>query len=168
MSAGSVTAASVVGVAVGLALIACRSSDERVGPVVRFRSPAPVVLRPGATVQLALGFEIAKGHHIQANPAAQKNLVPASVELAGPPAIEVGQPVYPPGHAFELEGNDWDLSTYDGGLTITVPISATAGTTPGEHMIEGWFSYQACNRHSCLRPDRLAIAITVQVPPARP
>lgn len=169
MSASSLAGVSVVGVIVGLALFACRSSDERVGPVVRFRrAAAPVGLRPGETVQLALGFEIAKGHHIQANPAARETLVPASVELHGPPAIQVGQPMYPPGHAFELEGNEWDLSTYDGGLTVTVPISATAGTTPGDYTLEGWFSYQACNRHSCLRPDRLAIALTVRVPPARP
>lgn len=172
MSARSVVGvvvAGVAGMAVGLALVACRSSDERVGPVVQFHNTAASVrVRPGETVQLSLGFEIAKGHHIQANPAAQKTLVPASVELAGPAALTLGQPVYPPGHAFELEGSDWDLSTYDGRLTITVPVSATAGITPGDHTIEGWFSYQACNRQSCLRPDRLAIAITVRVPPAQP
>ncbi len=153
---------------VGLALIACRASEERIGPVVRFRSAATVGLRPGETVQLSLGFEIAKGHHIQANPAAQKNLVPASIELAASPAIQVGQPVYPPGHVFELEGSDLSLSTYEGGLTITVPISALENITSGDHKIGGWFSYQACNRHSCLRPDRLAIAITVRVPQAQP
>lgn len=153
---------------VGLALIACRSSEEPVGPVVRFRSPAPVELHPGETVQLSLRFEIAEGHHIQANPAAQKNLVPASIELAAPPAFQVGQPMYPPGHVFDLEGSDLSLSTYDSGLTITVPISALAGTTSGDHQIGGWFSYQACNRHSCLRPDRLAVAITVRVPRAQP
>lgn len=151
----------------GLVLVGCRSSgdDQTGGPVVRFRGAPPVDLGAGESAQATLELDIAEGHHIQANPAARESLIPATVELAGTPSIIVGPPVYPPGHIFKLEGSDWDLSTYDGRLQITVPLRADASAGPGEHALEGWFSYQACNRRSCLRPDRVPIALTVRVTP---
>jgi hypothetical protein len=131
-------------------------------PVVSVSPPVELVLAPGAAAEARLEVTIKQGFHIQANPASEKYLVPARLELDENPRLRLGQPTYPPGRPHRLKGADKDLSTYEASFVIRLPVEAS-GTEPGALAIEGRLHYQACDDRVCLRPTSIPVCIPVRI-----
>jgi hypothetical protein len=133
-----------------------------VEPVVTVSPPTELVVPARGAADARLEIKIKEGFHIQANPASERYLVPARLELQEDPRLRLGKPVYPPGRPHRLKGADKDLSTYEGTFDIRVPLEAN-GPQPATLAIEGRLHYQACNDRVCLRPASVPVRIRLRI-----
>jgi hypothetical protein len=125
----------------------------------------------GGTAVAKVTVRIRPGFHVQANPAADEFLVPLTVDLPERPPVRVGLPVYPAGRPHRLRGAVTELSTYEGVVTVRVPLRVDGET--GEVRDEvvalaGSLRYQACNDRVCLRPSTVPLRLVVRVPARQP
>jgi thiol:disulfide interchange protein DsbD len=132
-------------------------------PIVLTVLPPPEVqLSAGGSTEATLKVTIKDGFRIQANPASERYLIPARLELASNPSVSVEALVYPPGVPYRLKGADKDLSTYKDSFEIRVRIKASAAG-PADSSLEGKLHYQACNERICLRPASVPVRIPIRV-----
>jgi hypothetical protein len=123
----------------------------------------------GGQAEVRLVMKVRSGFHVQAHPAAEEFLVPLTVELPDRPPVRVGLPVYPPGRPLRLLGATTDLRTYEGVVTVRVPLRAESGAArAGDEVavLSGSVRHQACDARRCLRPSAVPIQLDVHVRPA--
>jgi hypothetical protein len=120
----------------------------------------------GGSAEARVIVRIRPGFHVQANPAAEEFLVPLTVDLSERPPVRVGLPIYPAGRPHRLRGATSHLLTYEGAVTLRVPLWAEAGGGRGRDevvILSGSLRYQACDDRICLRPSALPIRLPVRV-----
>lgn len=134
-------------------------------PVVTIQTPEAVTLAAGGKAEACIRVSVAAGYHIQANPASSEFLVPARLELKARGGVHPGEPIYPPGQPYRLEGTNSDLMTYQGTFEIVVPLEARELARLGNRTLQGVLRHQACDERSCLFPGSVPVKLTVQVAP---
>jgi hypothetical protein len=135
--------------------------------------PVPVTVRAeevrvaaGGTAEARVAVRIRPGFHVQANPAAEEFLVPLTLDLAEGLPVRVGRPVYPPGRPHRLRGAARDLLTYQGEVTVRVPLRVERDGARGRDeavVLHGSVRYQACDDRVCLKPSTAALRLAVRV-----
>lgn len=133
--------------------------------VLTVQPPVLITLVVGEVAEARITVVVAEGYHIQANPASSEFLVPARLELKARGGVRPGQPVYPPGRPYRLEGTSSDLMTYKGTFEIVVPLEVSESARPGNRILQGVLHHQACDERSCLFPASVPVKLTVQVVP---
>jgi DsbC/DsbD-like thiol-disulfide interchange protein len=137
------------------------------GPPAPVSVEAPDVrVAAGGTAEARVIVRIRPGFHVQANPAAEEFLVPLTVELPERPPVRVGLPIYPAGRPHRLRGATGHLLTYEGAVTLRVPLQAEAAAGRGRDevvILAGSLRYQACDDRICLRPSAVPIRLPVRV-----
>jgi hypothetical protein len=132
-------------------------------PVVTVGEPSAVELAPGGTARARVAVTIAPGFHVQANPASGPTLIPLRLELHAEPPLRLGDPVYPPGKGYRLQGSDLELSVYDGTVEVSVSVEAAKNAALIEKTLEGSLRYQACDDRVCLPPRTVPVRVPVRV-----
>jgi thiol:disulfide interchange protein DsbD len=139
--------------------------------IVSVAEPEEVRVVAGGSAVLELVATISEGFRIQANPASDRFLVPASLELEDDERVRLGPVEYPPGKPYRLRGASDDLSIYEGTVEIRVPLEATLSSAPGGEsvavMLKGTLRYQACNDIVCLKPSSVPVRLPVRIGPVR-
>lgn len=119
---------------------------------------------------------VAEGFKIQANPAADRFLVPATLTLEPDDRVLAGAPRYPEGKPHRLQGASSDLAIYEGTVEILVPLTAPAAPSAGEGrgsdagtgpvvVLQGELKFQACNAVLCLKPASVPVRLPVSIVP---
>jgi uncharacterized protein len=121
----------------------------------------------GDTAQVNIPVTVAKGFHVNANPASSEDYIPLEVTLNDSSGLKLGSPVYPKGKKWRLEGTTEDLLVYSGTMEIRVPVVVSRETEPGAHVVAGLIDYQACNNQVCFMPESRPISITLNVVPVK-
>ena len=104
-------------------------------------------------IDVGIHLEIAKGWHVNANPASQNMLIPTSVSLASDAPAKVVSVNYPEGKIAHFDFSGESLSVYDGEITIGVRLQLNADVSyENAFPLELELHYQACNNHICLQP----------------
>lgn len=121
-------------------------------------------LVPGETFQAAVSLTIAKGWHINANPASLDFLVPTTFEVNSELPVDVRSVDYPSGKVLRFEFADAPLIVYDGETTIraTVNVDESARTIDSG-VLRLRLSYQACNDQQCLAPATIELPLDVRI-----
>ncbi len=114
-------------------------------------------------VEITIPVTVMPGHHIQSNPASNPQLIATKIELLGPQGVVVGDPIYPVGKPYRLQGSTTEITTYDGVFEIRVPVTATAKARAGEGRIAGKLRYQACNDKICFFPQTALVSVPIEV-----
>jgi len=122
-----------------------------------------VTIAKGQTAQLTVTAKIKKGFHIQANPAADKFLIPTTLAVNAGEGIVVGETVYPPGQLYRLKGSLDDLLTYEDEVTIMLPIQVMDSAPTGNTNLFGNLNFQPCDERQCLFPRSIPIKIPVEI-----
>ncbi|MFC1843974.1 protein-disulfide reductase DsbD domain-containing protein [Thermodesulfobacteriota bacterium] len=122
-----------------------------------------VIAARGETVQLTVRAKIKKGFHIQANPAADEFLIATTLTIEADENIVPGNPVYPPGIPYRLEGSTEDLLTYEDEMSIILPVKVLESASPGKVNITGRLRFQACDDIKCLYPRSIPVVIPVEI-----
>ena len=126
--------------------------------------PIPTVnLRAGESTKVTVAVTVGFGYHIQSNPASNEFLIPAELTFEEADGVRIGNPSYPAGQPYRLEGTEDDLMTYDGTVSITIYVKASARASDGERLVSGSLGYQACDSRRCFFPASVPVAFKVVV-----
>ena len=115
------------------------------------------------SVDAQITVKVKSGYHVQANPASEEYLIPTKLDVKSTADLQAGNPVYPKGQPFKLEGSDKPLATYVDSFVIKVPVKADAKAHPANETLQGVLRYQACDAHSCLFPDSIPVELPVTI-----
>jgi len=133
---------------------------EAAPPIAALEWPA-VKVPPGGTVHAAARIQVDPEHHVMANPASQDYLVPLRLSLGAVDGVRPGTPVYPAGTPFLVGGDT--LATYEGEITVSIPVTAAADAAPGVRTLRGTLEIQGCSRHACRMPAEIVVEVNVEV-----
>jgi DsbC/DsbD-like thiol-disulfide interchange protein len=128
--------------------------------VVEVIAPRPLELRAGETRNAVIEVVVKPGYHVQANPAAQPNLIPTALTLASAPGVTVGTPHYPAPKRLRLSGSGDELLVYDRRFVIVVPLTRAERGAPSLRL-EGSLRYQGCDDRHCFFPRTAQFALVV-------
>lgn len=132
------------------------SSDQ----VVKL-STAPVTIAPNGSGEAVVSLSIAKGFHINANPASFAYLIATEIQPGKLEGITTNKPTYPASVNKTFEFSPKPLAVYEGDVSIKVPLKATS-LAAGSHSLPFKLHVQACDHEKCYSPIFIdgAIAIT--------
>jgi DsbC/DsbD-like thiol-disulfide interchange protein len=112
--------------------------------------PASVVA--GTPVTIALRLTPLTGVHVYApgNP----NYIPVAVEITPSPGVKAEAAVFPPGQDLFFGPLKESVKVYSAPFVVKLPLSLDARTAkPGEMLVRGKVSYQACDDRVCFPPQ---------------
>ena len=132
-------------------------------PVVQVVPPETLSVAPGVASEAEIRITVAKGYHVQANPAANQFLIPLTLTFDSGDDFEVGDIRYPPGELYRLQGADEDLLVYGGTFAVSVSVRVSAAVREGAVAAHGRLRYQACDDRLCLAPATLIFDLTARV-----
>jgi hypothetical protein len=122
-----------------------------------------VRLRAGGAGEASVRLDMAKGFHVQANPASDKYYVATELRAEPQAGVEPGKPVYPPGVKLKLAFSDEPLLVYESGVVIKLPLRAGAGATSGRQTFRAKVRVQPCDDQACLPPREIDATIPVTI-----
>ena len=93
--------------------------------------------------------------------------VSLSVEVAAEGA-EVGEPAWPAGKPFKLEGLDEELWVYEGNVRVDVPFEfiIQRGEPMGDRTVTLTVRHQACDAGTCCLPEEASFQLVVKERPS--
>jgi len=116
--------------------------------------------------QLHLSLDVEPGWHVYGRPI-PAGYMPLGVEIEPQEGLEVGEPVYPSSHPFEVEGLEEQFQVYEGHVRVTVPIAINVAAGRGEVTVRVRVRHQVCSEIECLPPSEPVLEIPLQeTPPA--
>lgn len=121
---------------------------------------------PGTVFKVGVQAVLKPPWHVNSNTPSEDFLIPTTLTLDAMDGFNAGDPYYPEGQLKKFGFSDTPLSVYEEEVILWVPVSATAEIAPGEYVLSGSFSYQACDDKSCLAPDSRPFEVGVTVVPA--
>ncbi|MFQ5698369.1 MAG: protein-disulfide reductase DsbD domain-containing protein [Myxococcota bacterium] len=128
-------------------------------------------IRQGIRRQLVVRFELAAGLHVYAAPVPE-GMVPATVQVEGPPGLVFEDPVLPPSQPLRLESLGVELRAWSGRVDIAVPFYATGELASEVRPLDRdsatltvTVRYQACDDQVCLLPrtEKLTLEVPLDV-----
>ena len=139
------------------ALVADASAQD---PVHWSAKGATKAIHAGATFDVALTAKIDDEWHIYSVTQAAGGPVPTSVTIGVPFARAGGIRGPDPTSAYD-PNFDLRTETYDGTITLIVPVRAPQAATPSK--LHAGVTYQACTDRLCLPPRTVTLSVKVSV-----
>ena len=118
-------------------------------------------VQPGSQFQIAVVVEIAKGWHVNANPA-KEGFIATQITVPDAPHLAFGEVVYPAGDVLKL-GSIGEAPVYHDTITIGIQADLSQTAPVGLNTLDFQLQYQACNDEQCLLPETLNFSIPIEV-----
>ncbi|MDE0484599.1 MAG: thioredoxin family protein [Candidatus Poribacteria bacterium] len=118
-------------------------------------------VQPGRDFKIAVVVKIAKGWHVNANPA-REGLIPTEIIFPETPNLTFGKVIYPTGDTLNL-ASIGEAPVYHDTITIGIPATLLQSTPIGPTTLDMQLRYQACNDEQCLLPETLNVTIPINV-----
>ncbi len=137
--------------------------DEKV-PVEKLSAKSYLSLdkvQPGSQFQIAVVVEIAKGWHVNANPA-KEGFIATQITLPEVAHLTFGEVVYPAGDVLKL-ASIGEAPVYHDTITIGIQADLNQTAPVGLRTLDFQLQYQACNDEQCLLPETLDFSIPIEV-----
>ncbi|MBC8114886.1 MAG: protein-disulfide reductase DsbD N-terminal domain-containing protein, partial [Candidatus Saccharimonas sp.] len=114
-------------------------------------------LPAGGTCQIIVLLDVKEGWHIQANPPSPDYLKPTKLSFKSKAGVTLGEPKYPKGHGFKMEGEETEAMVYENEVALlgTLAVPKASGGLTDE--MEITVNYQACNEKGCLPPKTIKL-----------
>jgi DsbC/DsbD-like thiol-disulfide interchange protein len=145
-----------------LSLVLFAAVPPKQPKIVSISGSPTLEIKRGGSADYPLELTILKGFHIQANPA-EKYLIPLTIKMDPLAGVQAGTPLYPRGVPFRLKGSDREISTYDGTVSLKIPIQVDPTVKPGELVVKGTIRYQGCDEELCFPPVTLPVELKLRV-----
>ena len=117
----------------------------------------------GKQIDVEVQVKIAKGWHINANPAGQDNLIPTTITVAENAPIEISQVQYPKGKSVVFEFSPDAVNVYEGTFTIPLKIQQKPNVVLKKDVpIILKLDYQPCNETECSFPQTIDVPLKLQ------
>lgn len=118
-------------------------------------------VQPGSQFEIAVVVEIAKGWHVNANPA-KEGLIATEVTLPEVAYLAFGEVVYPAGDVLKL-GSIGEAPVYHDTITIGIQADLSQTAPIGASTLDFQLQYQACSDDLCLSPQDLNFSVPIEV-----
>jgi hypothetical protein len=121
-----------------------------------------VDITTGGNADASVKILIAKGYHINGNPASKYQI---ATTLEFPPADEItaGKPVYPQAVSKKFSFSNESIMVYDTEVVIKQPLQADKGASKAARALRGTLKVQPCDDTVCYPPRTLEVSIPVNV-----
>ena len=134
------------------------SNQSLVTATAKIKTPAK-----GNHIDVEVQVKIAKGWHINANPAGQDNLIPTTITVAEEAPVEITQVNYPKGKSIVFEFSSEAVNVYEGTFTIPLQLTQKPNTVIKKTVpIMLKLDYQPCNETECSFPLTLDVPLELQ------
>ena len=120
-------------------------------------------IEAGKAGEAVVRVEIARGYHVNANPASDRFYVPTELRVEAQEGFTPGRPVYPAGKTRKFGFSETPLSVYEGSVVIRLPLSADKAAAKGRHTLRAKVRVQPCNDEACLQPLNIDTPVNVTV-----
>jgi hypothetical protein len=120
-------------------------------------------VRPGSNTRASVIAQIAPGYHINDHHPTLNYLIPTKLRFEPGKQFGVKNLSYPKGRMQKFPFAPDGLSVYQGQLVIPATLTTIAGAQPGNYVLRGRLSYQACNDSACLPPASAAFSLAIRV-----
>ncbi|MYB94395.1 thioredoxin fold domain-containing protein [Candidatus Poribacteria bacterium] len=118
-------------------------------------------VHPGSQFEIAVVVEIAKGWHVNANPA-KEGFIATEVTLPEVSYLAFGEVVYPVGEVLKL-GSIGEAPVYHDTITIGIQADLSQTAPIGSNTLDFQLQYQACDDAQCLLPETLNFSVPIEV-----
>lgn len=122
-----------------------------------------VTMSPGNAAQAMVRLSIADGYHVNANPAAEKFLIPTTLEVMPEAGITVDNIVYPKSHTKKFSFAEKPLSVYEGDAVINLSLRAARAAARGAHALRAKIRVQPCDDEKCYPPATIETSIPLTI-----
>lgn len=123
---------------------------------VAFLYPEQVTIPADKPADVELHFRVANGLHINSHNPRDKYLIRTELIVAEPQGVHFSAVDFPPGTDFALASAPQNrLSVYTGEFALKAHLKAT----PGDHLVQAWLRYQACDTNSCFPPRKAPVTV---------
>ena len=120
-------------------------------------------IKSGASAQIGVVLDIDNGYHINSNRPTEKYLIPTALKLDRVTGMTVALVRYPKAKLQKFSFSDKPLSVFEGKAVLKFSARALPSLAPGNHLIKGKLTLQACNDQLCLRPQTVDVEIPIEV-----
>ncbi len=138
------------------------STKEGPPPDVVVPTTQQVELIRGHDIDAEISVKIAKGYHINGNPAS-KFQIATTLEIEPVNGITLGKTVYPPSETKKFSFSNEPIQVYEDVAVIKQPLRADAGATSGNTTLRGKLTVQPCDDTVCFPPRTLKVEILVNI-----
>ena len=111
--------------------------------------------------ELLVTLDLPSALHVNARPLPD-GYIPLTVSVTAPEGVHAGDPEYPPGDPFHVDGIDDELNVHTGLVQVVVPLRSDL--REGDPVtLEVEVRLQACNEQECFLPHTVRMQITAPI-----
>ncbi len=108
-------------------------------------------------------IHVSKGWYLHGPDGSDESMVPTTISFEEPAGIKVVDLLFPLPEIVKFEYTDDPIQTFSGVVSVSAGLSISGNTAPGEYIVRGLLSYQACSVSSCLPPEKAKFTLPVTV-----
>jgi len=123
-------------------------------------------VRPGGTFRVAVHLSIDAAWHVQANPPSEESFIATTLTLDPAAGLAPGTVRYPEGTRLDAPALGGTLLVFNDGVVFGAEVRVAPDAAPGERVLRGKVTFQACDDHTCLFPKSVELTFPIRVDPA--
>lgn len=121
-------------------------------------------VRPGDRVDVQLTAKLNPGWHLYSLTPVSQGPAPTIIGLSAGQAFVLAGEITEPLPQTKYDPNfDRDTSYFEDAVTFVVPLRVETTARPGAQSVSVAVSFQVCDSHVCLPPERLVVSAPVTV-----
>lgn len=119
--------------------------------------------QPGMEFMAAVVLDIEEPWHVNVNNPKSDNLIGTELVLSPLQGLEVLGIKYPPARRIKPDFSPDTMDVYQGKAPIIISLKAAPHLAPGNLVLKGELTVQACDNSKCIAPRTIAIEISIEV-----
>jgi len=119
--------------------------------------------QPGMEFMAAVVLDIEEPWHVNVNNPKSDNLIGTELVLSPLQGLEVLGIKYPPARRIKPDFSPDTMDVYQGKAPIIISLKAAPHLAPGNLVLKGELTVQACDNSKCIAPRTIAIEIPIEV-----
>jgi DsbC/DsbD-like thiol-disulfide interchange protein len=117
----------------------------------------------GYAFQIAVVLQVKAGYHINAQKPSEDYLIGTKLSFDPPSGVKLSKVSYPRAKMETFEFSETPLAVYDGSVELIATLKTDKDLEPGQLVVPGKVTFQACNDQSCLAPSTVEVSATVNI-----
>ena len=117
----------------------------------------------GGSFPVEIRITTAKGWYIHGPEKDQNFLIPTVLSFPATETIRIEEIKFPAPEKITFAYAKDPIEVFSGEIRVKALLVVEKEATPGNHILKGELSYQACSENSCLPPEMVPVSISVSV-----
>ena len=117
----------------------------------------------GGSFPVEIRITTAKGWYIHGPEKDQNFLIPTVLSFPATETIRIEEIKFPAPEKITFSYAKDPIEVFSGEISVKALLMVEKEATPGNHILKGELSYQACSENSCLPPEMVTVSISVSV-----